>query len=572
MGSRQVTGQKALDLPTLAADALGQELGLAAATGVEWCLGRLHDAIGVGGRLAVSYQEDGHRRVLPPDRGFSMELMRSNRIRNGYPIFSGTIDARQSGSKRSMSEAVLSPSAEIGAAQETSVTVPFIGAVDRPRVVIVGAGFGGLECAQRLRSAPAEVVVIDRTNHHLFQPLLYQVATAALSPADIARPIRAILRRQRNAAVVLADVKHIDTERRVLELDGADPMPYDTLVLAIGARHSYFENDDWERHAPGLKTLGDALAIRRRILLSFERAERAALDSPTTVRTGNPDLTFVVVGAGPTGVELAGAIAEIAHQTLRRNFRAIDPTRTRVLLVEAAQEVLPPFPSDLGESARRQLEELRVEVRLGTRVIGVDAEGVDLSSGQDSERETERIACRNVFWAAGNAVSGLLKDLHASYDRQGRVKVLPDLSVPGHPEIFVIGDAAHCKDTNGTALPGVAQVAKQQGRFVAELLAREGFARDTTSKRSFSYRDPGTMATIGRARAVAWLGRFRFGGLVAWLLWSFLHVFFLIGFRNRVSVMLEWIFWYWSGRRGARLLYRSAEEETFIPRARSPKR
>jgi len=428
----------------------------------------------------------------------------------------------------------------------------------RPRVVVIGGGFAGLQAVKGLRRAPVDLVLVDRTNHHLFQPLLYQVAAAGLSPGDIARPLRAIFRRQPNVTVLMAEVVALHPERRTVELHRGERIAYDWLLVAVGARHSYFGHPEWEPQAPGLKTLDDALQIREKVLLSFERAERAAA-------RGEPvdpgDLTFVIVGAGPTGVEMAGAIAEIARETLRRNFRWIDPTSTRVLLVEGEGAVLPPFPPELQASARRQLEELGVEVRLRARVVAIDGDGVrveilDPPEGDAGERGGEggeqRIVTHNVVWAAGNTVSGLLADLGGERDRAGRIVVAPDLSLPGRPEVFVTGDAARFVTADGGVLPALAPVAMQQGRHAARgvLADLRGRPRPT-----FRYRDRGTMATIGKARAVAWIHRLRFGGFPAWLAWSLVHIAFLIGFRNRTAVMLEWIYLYLTGQRGARLLY-----------------
>ncbi|HVS14261.1 MAG TPA: NAD(P)/FAD-dependent oxidoreductase [Thermoanaerobaculia bacterium] len=447
-----------------------------------------------------------------------------------------------------MSRAPVDP-APGGAPREAGQT----GAADirnRRRVVVIGGGFAGLHAVKALRREPVDVLLVDRTNHHLFQPLLYQVATAGLSPGDIARPLRAIFRRQSNVTVLMAEVVAIDVERRVVELHRGERIPYDWLIVAVGARHSYFGHPEWEARAPGLKTLDDALQIREKVLLSFERAERAAARGE---RVDLRDLTFVVVGGGPTGVEMAGAIAEIAHQTLRRNFRLIDPTATRVHLVEGETAVLPTFPAELRASARRQLEELRIDVRLDSLVVGVDEEGVTLEpASQQADGETQRIATRNVVWAAGNQVSPLLAQLPGERDRAGRSTVGEDLSLPQRPEIFVVGDAARFVGEDGAPLPALAPVAMQQGRHAARCVRADLRA---LPRPPFRYRDRGTMATIGKARAVAWIHRLRFGGLLAWLAWSLVHVTFLIGFRNRVSVMLEWIYLYLTGQRGARLLY-----------------
>jgi NADH dehydrogenase len=406
----------------------------------------------------------------------------------------------------------------------------------RPRVVIIGGGFAGLSAARQLAKAPFDVVLIDRHNYHLFQPLLYQVATAALSPADIAAPIRGILRRQRNASVVLAKVSALDTARREVIAEGRR-IPFDHLIIATGAEHAYFGND-WSSYAPGLKTIDDATYLRRRILLAFERAESEP----------DPDerrrlLSFVVVGGGPTGVEMAGAIAELAKRALAADFRSIDPRCARIVLVEAGPRLLTAFDPALSEAARLSLEQLGVEVRLGTGVTDCDCSGVSLGR--------ERLHTRTIVWAAGVQASPAAEWLGAACDRAGRVKVSPDLSVPGHPDIFVIGDAAAAAGRDGKPLPGVAPVAKQQGVYVAKLLTAR--ARNQALP-PFRYRDFGALATIGRKRAVAQMGSFRISGLAAWLLWSGAHIYFLIGFRNRLAVALNWAWSYLTFQRGTRLI------------------
>ncbi|REJ84762.1 MAG: NAD(P)/FAD-dependent oxidoreductase [Acidobacteria bacterium] len=454
-----------------------------------------------------------------------------------------------------------------------------VGSTSRPRVLVIGGGFGGLAVARGLARAPVEVLLVDRSNHHLFQPLLYQVATAGLSPADIARPLREVLRRQKNATVLMAEVTAVDAEARLATLDGGQQVPFDYCVLAVGARHSYFGNDGWERHAPGLKTLGDALDVRSRTLRSFERAERAAAslragelepggaEDPAD-RTYRPHdaepPTFVVVGAGPTGVEMAGALIEIAQRTMRRNFRRIAPQRTRVVLVEALDSVLSNYPEELRESARRQLEGLGVEVLLSTRVTAIDEDGVTVervgagadASGEAGSKDSERLVTRNVVWAAGNEVPPLVREtvhrVGGEVDRAGRARVESDLSLPGAPHLFVIGDAARLEDEEGELVPGVAPAAMQAGQSVADSIRADLAGRQ---RKPFRYWNRGTMATIGRARAVAWIGRLRFGGLLAWLAWSLIHIFFLIGYRNRVVVMLEWFVLYLTGQRAGRLLY-----------------
>ncbi len=403
------------------------------------------------------------------------------------------------------------------------------------RVVILGGGFGGLYAARNLADAPVEVTLIDRKNHHLFQPLLYQVATAALNPSDIAAPIRAVLRRQENVRVLLAEVVEIDrTGGRVVLADG-EMIAFDTLIVATGATHSYFGHDEWAADAPGLKTIEDALAIRRRILLAYENAERES-----DARRRQAWMSFVVIGGGPTGVELAGALAEIATRALPRDFRRIDTRSARVILLEGLPRVLSSYPPGLSRKARAQLERLGVEVRTGSRVTGVDDHGVSVGS--------DRIEARTVLWAAGVKASPLLRSLGVPLDRAGRVLVEKDLSIPGNPEIFVIGDAAAIEQ-DGAPVPGVAPAAIQEGQYVAELIAtgREG-------RVPFRYRDKGSLATIGRAAAVADLGAIRISGFPAWLAWLFIHILYLIGYRNRLLVMIQWAWAYLTFQRGARLI------------------
>ena len=407
----------------------------------------------------------------------------------------------------------------------------------KPRVVIVGGGFGGLSAAKDLARRPFEITLIDRNNHHLFQPLLYQVATAALSPADIASPIRHILSGQRNLKVMLAEVSGVDLARKEVIADGRR-VPYDYLVLATGAWHAYFGHDDWAGFAPGLKTLDDATGLRRRILLAFERAETED-DPDERARL----MTFVVIGGGPTGVEMAGAIAELAKRALASDFSSIDPRSTRIILVEAASRVLTPFDEKLSEAARRSLQQLGVEVRLGAAVTDCSEDGVRLGD--------EFIPTRTIVWAAGVMASPAGRWLGAETDGAGRVKVRADLSVPGHPDVFVIGDTAAVAGANGAMLPGVAPVAKQQGQYVARaLIAR----REGRTVPAFRYRDYGILATVGRSRAVAQFGKLKVSGLLAWVLWSVAHVYFLIGFRNRFVVALNWAWSYLTFERGSRLI------------------
>jgi NADH dehydrogenase len=417
--------------------------------------------------------------------------------------------------------------------------VVMVASAATPHVVIVGGGFGGLACARTLRRARVRVTLVDRLNHHLFQPLLYQVATAGLSPAQIAAPIRQVLSRQRNASVVMAEVTAVDAERRVVHLaDGQ--LAYDILVLAAGAETSWFGNDAWAGLAPGLKTIEDALEIRERLLESFERAERN-LDLDARVS----DLTFVIVGGGPTGVEMAGAIREIALHQVPRDFRNVDTTSARIILVEAQDRLLPAgFDEPLGIRAVRDLQAIGVEVRLGTRVVGIDAQGIELSGRAASER----IATRNVIWAAGIRPSPIAVTLGCSLGRSGHVPVEPDLSLRGRPEVFVIGDMARVDDpVSGKPVPGIAPAAVQMGRHAGRVIA-------TGQREPFHYRDKGMLATIGRARAVGTLGRLRLTGLVAWLLWSGVHIFYLISFRQRILVMLDWIWSYLFFSGGARLI------------------
>ncbi len=407
-----------------------------------------------------------------------------------------------------------------------------------PRVVIVGGGFGGIAAAKALKHLAVRVTLLDRQNHHLFQPLLYQVATAALSPADIAAPLRGILRHQPNAEVIMTCVESIDpAAKTVATSDG--PVPYDFLILAAGARHSYYGHDEWEKFAPGLKSLDDALEIRRRTLLAFEIAEKT-----TDAAERQAALTFVVVGAGPTGVEMAGAISEIARSMLRKDFRHIDGTSARVILLDGSPRVLSGFVPALSESAKRQLENIGVEVRLDTLVAAVEADGVTPKGGG-------KIFARTIVWAAGNAASPLSTSLGVPLDHQRRVIVKEDLTVPGHPEIFVIGDQANFASDGGQPLPALSPVAMQQGRHAAKNIAIQLVGGWTER---FTYLDKGTMATIGTHAAVADVGFMRFSGLLAWLAWLFVHVLFLVSFRNKLSVLLNWAFLYFTFKRGARLI------------------
>jgi NADH dehydrogenase FAD-containing subunit len=417
----------------------------------------------------------------------------------------------------------------------------------RPRVVVVGAGFGGFACTKALAKAPVQVTLIDRRNYHLFQPLLYQVATAALSPADIAWPIRGILRDQANVQVQLGRVSGVDTGAHEVIVEEARCLPYDYLVLATGARHSYFGRDAWETVAPGLKKIDDATLIRQRVLLAFEQAEVAADDEESRRL-----LTFVVVGGGPTGVEMAGAIAELARHALAGDFRRIRPGDARVLLVEAGPRLLPAFPQALSAEAGRALGRLGVEVLLGAPVAACDPDGVEVGG--------RRIAARTIVWGAGVIASPAARWLGAEADRAGRVVVAPDLSVPGHPEIFVIGDTALALAADGQPVPGIAPAAKQMGAHVARVIAARAAGR--AHDRPFRYRHQGSLATIGRKAAVADLGRLRLKGFPAWLLWAVAHVWFLIGWRNRLVVSLNWLWSYVTFERGARLITGASSEST----------
>jgi NADH dehydrogenase len=409
----------------------------------------------------------------------------------------------------------------------------------RPRVVILGAGFGGLSAAKALRTAPCDVVVIDRRNYHLFQPLLYQVATAALSPADIASPIRSILSRQRNARVLMARVTGIDPAGKRVLLEGGGAEPFDHLIVATGARHAYFGQDQWEQFAPGLKKIEDATHIRRRVLMAFERAE--STDDPAERRAL---LTFVVIGGGATGVEMAGAIAELAHWALADDFHAIDPTQARIVLIEAGPRLLPAFPAELSEHARQALAKLGVEVQLGRAVEQCDATGV--------KHRDERIAARTIIWAAGVQASPAAKWLKCEKDRAGRVIVAGDLSVPGHPEIFVIGDTAAVNAPDDTPVPGIAPAAKQMGAYVARVVAARLTGKPNPPP--FRYAHAGSLATVGRSAAIADFGWIRLKGRIAWWLWGIAHIYFLIDFRSRLIISLQWLWSYLTYRRGARLI------------------
>lgn len=410
--------------------------------------------------------------------------------------------------------------------------------VNVPHVVIIGGGFAGLAAARELRHANVRVTLLDRSNHHTFQPLLYQVATAGLAPSDISVPIRWRLRRQTNTTVLLAEVETIDPARQIVRLDDGTELAYDYLIVATGARHAYFGHDEWAPFAPGLKSIEDATDMRQRLLLAFERAERT--DDPAE-REAN--LTFVIVGGGPTGVELAGSIPDITRRALRREFRRIDTRATRVLLVEAGPRILPTFPEGLSRAARRDLEELGVEVRLGVPVTQIDAQSVTIGE--------ERIATRTVFWAAGNVASPLGRMLDADTDRAGRVKVAPDCSIPAHPDVFVVGDLCIVMRENGQPAPAVAPTANQTGQHAARMVLASIAGRP---RAPFQYWHKGDLATIGRHKAVAAFGALHLSGYLTWFLWLFVHLMYLVGFRNRASVLLQWGWAYVTWQRGVRLI------------------
>ncbi len=421
---------------------------------------------------------------------------------------------------------------------------PMLGSFTGPQVVVVGGGFGGLEAAKALGGAPARVTLVDRRNHHLFQPLLYQVATAVLSPADIAQPIRAVLRDCANVEVVLGDVTSVDAEGKHVVLEDGSRLPYDYLILAAGASHAYFGHDEWEPHAPGLKSLEEATDIRRRLLVSFEEAERE-----TDPERRKALMTFVVVGGGPTGVEMAGAIAEIARYSLAKDFRHIDTRDARVILLEAVDRLLLAFPTQLSRYALWDLQRLGVDVRFNTPVTDIK-DGVVTAGGTEIKAAT-------VIWAAGVKSSPLGATLGAETDRAGRVIVQPDLTIPGHPEVFVIGDMSSLMGPNGRPYPGVAQVAKQEGAHVAKNIRRAMAGKEMEP---FQYIDLGNMATIGRNAAVADIRGINLTGFIAWLVWAVVHVFNLIGFRNRLVVGVQWLWGYMTFQRGARLITGSVRE------------
>lgn len=409
------------------------------------------------------------------------------------------------------------------------------------KVIIVGAGFAGLNCALNLKKADADVFIMDRNNHHTFQPLLYQVATAALSSGNIAVPIREILRKNQNTTVLLSNIESIDKENKVVIASNGEKFEYDYLVVATGARHSYFGHPEWEKFAPGLKSLPDAIRIRERLLLSFEIAERA-----DSIRVAERFLRFVIVGGGPTGVELAGAVAEISHKTLFDNFRRIKPENAQIYLIESQPEVLKTFHPKLGHTAHKYLEDMGVNVIPGTRVTNITEDGIWIGD--------KFFPAFSIIWAAGNQASPLLKTLDTPLDQAKRAIVGPDLSIPDHPEVFVVGDSAHAEDEKGNPLPGIASVALQQGQYVANIIKNK---LPPDERKPFRYFDKGSMATIGKAKAVASIHNFDFTGIFAWLAWSFIHVLYLISFRNRILVMMQWFFSYLTSSRNSRLILRS---------------
>lgn len=412
-----------------------------------------------------------------------------------------------------------------------------------PHVVIIGGGFAGINAAKALAGKKVRVTVVDRKNHHTFQPLLYQVALAVLSPAEIASPIRNVLRRARNIQVILGEVTGFDLQRRIVRVDEIE-LGYDFLVVAAGATHAYFGHPEWEKIAPGLKTIEDATEIRRRVLLAFELAEREAI-----AQGRHPTLSFVVIGAGPTGVELAGAISDISRRYMEHDFRAIDPRQARIILLEGGPRVLPAYPEDLSASAEKQLRDLGVEVRTNAMVTNLEAGCVTIG--------VEKIPATVILWGAGVSASPLGRMLGAATDRAGRVMVAPDLTVPQHPEVFVVGDLAASKMKNGALVPGVAPAAIQMGKFAARQIRR---TLENKPREEFHYLDKGTLATIGRSKAVADLGKLHFSGYFAWLSWLFIHLFFLIGFRNRFMVMAEWAWDYITYNHSARLITGKTEE------------
>lgn len=409
------------------------------------------------------------------------------------------------------------------------------------KVIILGGGFGGINAAKGLRKADVDVLVIDKTNHHVFQPLLYQVASAALSPGNIAVPIREVLQHQSNTSVIMANATKINLQQKKVQVQNGEEFSYDYLILAPGASHSYFGHDQWETYAPGLKTIADAIRIREKILFAFEMAERS-----DNLEQRESYLRFIIIGGGPTGVEMAGAIAEISRKTMFKNFRKIKPEQSEIYLIEGMPQILPSYPLSLARIAQKDLEKLGVKVLTSTFVTEIAENGVFLGS--------QFLSTMNVIWAAGNRASPLLQTLQIPLDKQGRALVGSDLSVPGHPEVFVIGDAAYCEDKKGNPLPAIAPVAIQQAAYVAKIIKKKSAKRVP-----FRYFDKGTMATIGKEKAVAVVGKLKLSGRIAWWAWCFIHILYLISFRNRVIVLTQWFFWYLTGKRPVRLITRPIE-------------
>lgn len=415
----------------------------------------------------------------------------------------------------------------------------------RTKVVIIGGGFAGINAARSLASSDFDVWIIDKTNHHLFQPLLYEVATAALSPGDIATPIREIMKNYKNITVIMGEITQIDKKNKRLFFKDGEIISFEVLIVAPGARHSYFGKEKWEEYAPGIKNLIDALKIRERILISFEKAERS-----DSISEAKKYLNFVIIGAGPTGVELAGSLAEIAYKTMLKDFRRIDPKQSKIYLIEGTDKVLPSFSRKLGLKAQKYLKDFGVKVLLNKKVTNVTEDGVEIGD--------QFIESTNVIWAAGNQASPLLKTLDVELDRQGRVIVQSDLTIKGHPEIFVLGDAANAKDKRGVPFPALAPVASQQGRYIGKILRNNFFSK---KRPPFKYFDKGNLATIGKKRAVGTVKKLEFSGFIAWFAWAFIHIMYLVEFRNRVLVFTQWVFSYFSGQKGARLINHSIEEE-----------
>lgn len=415
------------------------------------------------------------------------------------------------------------------------------------KVIVIGGGFGGLNAIKTLNGTHLDVLLLDRTNHHVFQPLLYQVATAALSVSNIASPLREILRGQANVEVLMEEVNCIDKEEQKVYTKDGKSFFFNFLIVAPGARHSYFGHDQWESFAPGLKTVADGDRIREQILLAFEKAERC--EDPLEAQKF---LRFAIVGAGPTGVEMAGSIAEFAHRTLFKNFRHINPATSKIYLIEGANQVLPSFPPHLTEEAQKDLEKLGVDILLNTFVTNVTGEGIYMGD--------QFLPTPNVIWAAGNQASPLLETLHVPLDKQGRVIVNADLTIPQSPQIFVIGDAACCLDAQGQPLPGIAPVAIQQGRYVAKIIKKN---IPSNKRQPFAYFDKGTIATIGRGKAIAMIRKLQFSGLIAWLIWCFIHILYIVSFRNRLLIMMQWVFLYLLGRRQGRVITHSIDYEKF---------